>query len=123
MGGQHERRSRATGPRRQHAHAATYYDPNQLRLNLKFNAAYTGDLRLYAVDWDSTTRREMISVAGQTATLGEFNQGAWVSFPISVAAGETVPTSSIEPRARTQFCLDSSSAKGKPSDPDSHPRS
>jgi len=71
--------------------AATYYDPNQLRLNLKFNAAYTGILHLYAVDWDTTARRELISVAGQTATLGEFNKGAWVSFPISVAAGETVP--------------------------------
>jgi hypothetical protein len=71
--------------------AATYYDPNQIRLSLKFNAAFTGNLHLYAVDWDSTARREMISVNGQTATLSSsFNQGAWMSFPISVAAGETV---------------------------------
>ncbi len=28
---------------------------------------------------------------GQTAVLsGEFNQGAWVSFPVNVQAGETV---------------------------------
>jgi len=71
--------------------AATYYDPNQIRLSLKFKSAYTGDLRLYALDWDSTARRELISVDGQTADLSSsFNQGAWVTFPISVAAGETV---------------------------------
>jgi hypothetical protein len=33
----------------------------------------------------------MISVNGQSAVLSsEFNEGAWVSFPISVAAGGTV---------------------------------
>ena len=36
--------------------AATYYDPNQIRLSLKFNSAYTGDLHLYALDWDSTRK-------------------------------------------------------------------
>jgi 6-phosphogluconolactonase (cycloisomerase 2 family) len=71
--------------------AATYYDPNQIRLSLKFNAAYSGNLHLYALDWDSTVRRETITVNGQSAALSsEFNKGAWVSFPISVAAGETV---------------------------------
>jgi hypothetical protein len=72
--------------------AATYYEGNQLRLALTFNAAYTGQLHLYAVDWDSTARRELISVDGQTAQLSsDFNGGAWVTFPISVAAGETIP--------------------------------
>jgi hypothetical protein len=72
--------------------AATYYDPNQIRLNLTFSAAYTGNLSLYALDWDSAARRELISVNGQTAVLGgDFTQGAWVTFPISAAAGETVP--------------------------------
>ena len=71
--------------------AATYYDPNEIQLKLSFASAYTGNLRLYAVDWDSTARRELISVNGQTASLStSFNGGAWVSFPISVAAGETV---------------------------------
>jgi hypothetical protein len=71
--------------------ATTYYDPNQLRLSLRFKSSYTGSLHLYAVDWDSTARRELISVNGQTADLSSsFNQGAWVSFPISVAAEETV---------------------------------
>jgi hypothetical protein len=72
--------------------AATYYATKQLGLTLKFNSAYTGSLHLYAVDWDSHVRRELISVGGQTAALsGDFNQGAWVTFPISAAAGETIP--------------------------------
>ena len=78
-------------PEKSTREAATYYDPNQIRLSLKFNTAYSGNLELYALDWDSTARRELISVDAQTADLSSsFNQGAWVSFPISVAAGETV---------------------------------
>ncbi len=74
--------------------AATFYDSNELKLKLSFPAAYTGSLHLYALDWDSTVRRETITVDGQSAALsGSFNQGAWVSFPISVAAGETVSVS------------------------------
>jgi hypothetical protein len=71
--------------------AATYYDPNEIHLQLSFTGAYSGNIELYAIDWDSTTRREIISVNGESAVLsGEFNRGAWVSFPISVAAGETI---------------------------------
>jgi Spherulation-specific family 4 len=71
--------------------AATYYDANQIRLSLKFSSAYSGNLHLYAVDWDTSARREAISVNGETAALtSSFNQGAWVSFPVSVAAGGTV---------------------------------
>ena len=71
--------------------AATYYDPNEIKLNLTFPAAYSGNLHLYAVDWDSLGRREIISVNGQSAVLsGDFTNGAWVSFPISVEAGGTV---------------------------------
>lgn len=72
--------------------AATYYDGSQVRINVKFNSPYTGALHLYAVDWDSHARREFVSVGGQTAALSsDFNQGAWLSFPVSAAAGETVP--------------------------------
>jgi hypothetical protein len=72
--------------------AATYYDESQVRVNLLFNSAYTGNLRLYALDWDSHARRELVSVGAQTAALSsDFSQGAWLSFPISVAAGETLP--------------------------------
>jgi hypothetical protein len=70
--------------------AATYYHPNQIQLKLSFPAAYSGNLHLYALDWDSTARRETITVNGSSATLGEFKAGAWVTFPISVAAGGTV---------------------------------
>jgi hypothetical protein len=71
--------------------AATYYSPTEVKLGLTFTHAYTGDLHLYAVDWDARGRRETISVGGQTVALSsDFSGGAWVSFPISVAAGETV---------------------------------
>ena len=71
--------------------AATYYDPNEVRLQLSFTAAYKGELHLYALDWDGLGRRESISVAGQTAYLSsDFSQGAWVSVPIEVAAGGSV---------------------------------
>ncbi len=78
-------------PGQQTRNAAAYYDPNQVQVKLSFTAAYTGTLHTYALDWDSTARRETISVNGQTAVLSSsFNGGAWVSFPISVAAGGTV---------------------------------
>ncbi len=72
--------------------AATYYSPDQLRVNLKFKEAYSGELHLYAIDWDSSARRETISVDGQTAVLSSsFQAGAWVSLHIEAAAGETLP--------------------------------
>ncbi len=70
--------------------AGGYYDPNQIQLQLNFTAAYSGNLHLYAVDWDSRGRSETITVNGQTAVLGAFTNGDWVTFPISVAAGGTV---------------------------------
>ena len=71
--------------------AAALYDLNEIKLQLTFTTAYTGNLELYAVDWDSTARRELISVNGQVAALSSaFNNGAWVSVPISVKAGESV---------------------------------
>jgi hypothetical protein len=85
--------------------AATLYDPNQIRVQLGFTEKYSGNLELYAVDWDSTARREMISVNGQTAVLSsEFNAGAWVSFPLNVQAGETV-TITVDRLAGTNAVL------------------
>jgi hypothetical protein len=56
--------------------AATFYDSNQIQLTLSFSSAYTGNLELYAVDWDSLGRRETISVGNQTANLhSDFSQG------------------------------------------------
>ena len=70
--------------------AATYYDPNEIKLKLGFSAAYTGNLHLYALDWDTTARRETITVNDgsgprSVALSSEFANGAWVSIPIKVA--------------------------------------
>jgi hypothetical protein len=71
--------------------AATYYDPNQIVVQLSFSSAYSGNLELYALDWDSDGRRETITVGGQTANLSsDFSQGAWVTVPISQAANSTL---------------------------------
>jgi hypothetical protein len=83
------------GPEGTTRNASTYYDPNEINLQLNFTAAYTGNLRLYAVDWDSTARRESIVVndgsGPQTVSLSsEFHNGAWISIPISVVAGGNV---------------------------------
>ena len=61
-----------------------------------FPSAYTGTLHLYAIDWDSTDRRESITVndgsGPHTVNItSDFSQGrAWTSFPVTVAAGGTV---------------------------------
>ena len=71
------------------------YDGQQLRLRLTFNAAYSGNLHLYTADWDSTGRRQTISVndgsTTQTVPLTTpYNAGIWLHFPISVPAGGSV---------------------------------
>ena len=75
--------------------AATWYDPNQLRLHLSCPSAYSGTLHLYALDWEGAGRRETITVndgsGPQAANIStDFSQGAWVNLPINVAAGGTV---------------------------------
>ena len=56
--------------------AATYYDASQVQVQLTFSSAYSGNLELYAVDWDSLGRTETITAGGQTANLSNFSQGA-----------------------------------------------
>jgi subtilisin len=75
--------------------AAQWFHLSSLRLHLTFNTAYSGTLHLYALDWDSNSRRENVIVddgsGPQTISLAStFNGGAWLHFPISVAAGGTV---------------------------------
>jgi hypothetical protein len=70
--------------------AATYYDPSQIQVQLSFSSAYSGNLELYAVDWDNAGRTETITVGGQTANLSNFSQGAWVTIPIAQAASSTL---------------------------------
>lgn len=67
----------------------------ELALRLRLQAAFIGNLHLYAVDWGSQGRRETITVAtgakSQTVGLGsDFSQGAWITFPVSAPAGATV---------------------------------
>src|SRR5207247_11327450 len=82
-------------PDRTQRRAATWFHGSQLRLRLDFTAAYAGNLHLYVVDWDTTTRRQNITVTDGTTTktvqmTSAYNQGAWLHFPISVGAGGIV---------------------------------
>ncbi|HEV2413222.1 MAG TPA: fibronectin type III domain-containing protein [Candidatus Dormibacteraeota bacterium] len=75
--------------------ATTASDDNQIRMHLTFNAAYSGTIHIYAVDWDALNRRETITVndgsTAQTANITtDFTQGAWVNAAINVAAGGTM---------------------------------
>jgi hypothetical protein len=73
--------------------AGTYYDPNQIQIQLSFTNAYNGNLELYAVDWDSCAggRQETTNVGNQTANLNaDFSQGAWMTFPINQASNSTL---------------------------------
>jgi hypothetical protein len=75
--------------------AAAYYHSSQIRVTLDFTADYTGELHLYAVDWDSTNRRQTVTVddgsGPQTVNIDtSFQDGAWMHFPVSVLAGDKV---------------------------------
>ena len=61
-------------------------------MHLSFPSAYSGTLRLYAIDWDSTDRRESVTVDDGTGPhtvniTTDFSQGAWMTFPVTVTAG------------------------------------
>jgi hypothetical protein len=78
--------------------AATYYDANQVQVQLSFTSAYTGNLELYAVDWDHQGRRETITINGQTANLNnDYGNGAWVTFPITAATTLTITVNNTGP--------------------------
>jgi hypothetical protein len=75
--------------------ATCWYSYSQLELQLSFSSSYSGNLELYALDWDSLSRSETIDVndgsSPETADLSTpFVDGAWMVFPISVAPGGTV---------------------------------
>ncbi len=75
--------------------AATWFHDSQLRLRLNFNGAYSGTMHLYVVDWDTTTRRQNVTVTDGTTTktvamTSSYNGGAWLHFPITVPAGGSV---------------------------------
>ncbi len=75
--------------------ATCWYSYSQLELQLSFSSSYSGNLELYALDWDSLARSETIDVndgsSPQTADLASsFVEGAWTVFPIVVPAGGSV---------------------------------
>ena len=79
------------------SNAAAYTDPNVVTEGLKFTNAYTGDISIYAVDWDNQGRAETISLNDGSGprlySLAGFSQGEWLTFPVNVAAGATVTIS------------------------------
>jgi hypothetical protein len=50
------------GPSGSLRNAGAFFSESEVKVRLSFAAAYSGDLHLYAVDWDSTARRESITV-------------------------------------------------------------
>ena len=75
--------------------AAAWYHSTELRLRLTFTNAYSGDLHIYAIDWDSQNRRERIVVNDGTTTTtvdlaSSFVDGAWLHVPVNVPAGGVV---------------------------------
>ncbi|HUG48593.1 MAG TPA: S8 family serine peptidase [Candidatus Limnocylindria bacterium] len=73
----------------------TWYHSSQVRLRLNYTQAYSGNLHLYAVDWDTTARRQNVTVndgrGPRTVQLtSSFNAGAWLHYQVEVAAGGSV---------------------------------
>jgi hypothetical protein len=98
--------------------AASYSDPNQVQVQLNFTHSYAGSIHLYGVDWDTTARRQLITVNGQTAQLSSaFSQGAWVSFPINIAAGGSTVTITVDRTAGASAVLSGIFLGGTPGSP------
>jgi len=72
--------------------AAIWYDPGVVHFQLNFVNAWSGILRMYAVDWDSANRRETFTVTDSIGTSSQsitssFHDGVWVEFPVEINAG------------------------------------
>ncbi|MDQ6793773.1 MAG: fibronectin type III domain-containing protein [Chloroflexota bacterium] len=79
-------------PSQSERRAAAWYDGTQVRIRLNFSTAYSGNLHLYALDWDAAGQLEDVTVDDgtgprTTALTTPFGTGAWINFPITVAAG------------------------------------
>jgi surface protein len=75
--------------------AQLWFSTTSMTQAFTFAEAANRTMRLYALDWSSTARRQTVSVTvsgvTQTATLSSsFNAGIWLDVPISVPAGGTV---------------------------------
>jgi hypothetical protein len=72
--------------------AASYWHDSEVRVRIDFATAFNGRINIYALDWDTNARRQTVSVTcgSTTQTLAlttSFNQGAWLHFTVSAAAG------------------------------------
>jgi len=75
--------------------AAVWYHPTEVQASMGFVDGYVGMVRLYAVDWDTTARRQLVTVddgsGPQTRVIdASFNGGAWVEFGVVVPVGGTM---------------------------------
>jgi glucosylceramidase len=75
--------------------AAAWTHAEELRLRIDFAAAWSGDLHLYALDWDNRGRRQTVVVDdGSGPRVGvmdsAFTNGLWTHAPVSVPAGGSV---------------------------------
>jgi hypothetical protein len=65
-----------------------------VRVRIDFTTAFAGRINIYALDWDTSARRQTVAVTcGSTtqtlALISSFNQGAWLHFTVSAAAGSS----------------------------------
>jgi hypothetical protein len=75
--------------------AAAWTHASELRLRIDFTTAWSGDLHLYALDWDNRGRRQTITVddgsGPRVAVLDSaFTNGLWTHAPVTVPAGGSV---------------------------------
>jgi hypothetical protein len=75
--------------------AAAWSHAGELRLRIDFAAAWSGDLHLYALDWDNRGRRQVVTVddgsGPRVAVLdSSFANGLWTRAPVAVPAGGSV---------------------------------
>jgi hypothetical protein len=78
--------------------AATYWHDSEVRVRIDFTAAFSGRINIYALDWDTTARRQTVSVTcgGTTQSLpvtAPFNQGVWLHFTVTADAGSSCTVS------------------------------
>jgi hypothetical protein len=75
--------------------AAAWTHASELRLRIDFAAAWSGDLHLYALDWDNRGRRQTVTIddgSGPRAAVldSAFTNGLWTHAPVTVPAGGSV---------------------------------
>ena len=77
------------------------YQGGTLTTTFTFANPLSTTMRLYVIDWDSTTRAQTITItAGGTSrpvvVPASFNAGRWIDVPVSVTAGGTVTISAVQ---------------------------